>query len=261
MNPDECLILVEPERQMKVLKVVRLGFNEISSRNLSFQCSHKKDTSTTANIRLNCCKPGAKRAIINLVSICMPSQSKQKPLSLPTCFKAQGWLIDLFTCFHYDRINYVSNGKQCSYDFLDIELTHCWNEKWRYNENTNLISILCCYFMHQHHLAAWSNVVKITVDVRITSQAPGALLLKLYTAERQLGLAMLLNLNLILCYHDRIEIDTSFSVMSMTSQTTKCHHNIGCYSVVVTFGSLVTQPWPQIRHQFLHFHNSVRMIY
>ena len=46
------------------------------------------------------------------------------------------------------------------------------------------------------------------------------------------------NLKLILWYHDRIEIDTSSSVMAVTPQTPKCHHNLGCASVVVTFGSL-----------------------
>ena len=33
-------------------------------------------------------------------------------------------------------------------------------------------------------------------------------------------------------------IDTSFSVMAVTPQTPKCHHNLGYASVVVTFGSL-----------------------
>ena len=46
------------------------------------------------------------------------------------------------------------------------------------------------------------------------------------------------NLNIILWYHDRIEIDTSFSVMAVAPQTPKCHHNLRCTSVVVTFGNL-----------------------
>ena len=47
------------------------------------------------------------------------------------------------------------------------------------------------------------------------------------------------NSKLIMWYHDRIEIDTSYSVMAVTPQTTpKCHHKLGCASVVVTFGSL-----------------------
>ena len=33
-------------------------------------------------------------------------------------------------------------------------------------------------------------------------------------------------------------IDTSFSVMAVTPQTPKCHHNRGAAKVVVTFGSL-----------------------
>ena len=33
-------------------------------------------------------------------------------------------------------------------------------------------------------------------------------------------------------------IDTSFSVMAVTPQTPKCHHNRGAAEVVVTFGSL-----------------------
>ena len=62
----------------------------------------------------------------------------------------------------------------------------------------------------------------------------------LYTwaAEKQLGLTTSTNLKSILWYHDRIEIDTSFSVMVVTPQTPKCCHNLGCASVVVTFGSL-----------------------
>ena len=59
-----------------------------------------------------------------------------------------------------------------------------------------------------------------------------------WTAERQFGLTMTPNLKLILWYHDKIGIDTSFSVMAVTPQTPKCHHNLGCASVVVTFGSL-----------------------
>ena len=51
-------------------------------------------------------------------------------------------------------------------------------------------------------------------------------------------LTMTLNLKLIVCYHDRIEIDTKFEVMAVTPQTPKCHHNLGCASVVLTFGSL-----------------------
>ena len=62
--------------------------------------------------------------------------------------------------------------------------------------------------------------------------------LSTWTTERQFGLTTTPNLKLILWYHDRIEIDTSFSVMAVTPQTPKCHHNLGCASVVVTFGSL-----------------------
>ena len=54
----------------------------------------------------------------------------------------------------------------------------------------------------------------------------------------QFGLTMAPNLKLILWYHDRIESDTTFSVMAVTPQTPKCHHNLGCASVVGTFGSL-----------------------
>ena len=65
-----------------------------------------------------------------------------------------------------------------------------------------------------------------------------ALPFKTWATEKQFGLARTPDLKLILWYHDRIEIDTSFSVMAVTPQTPKCHHNLGCASVVVTFGSL-----------------------
>ena len=58
---------------------------------------------------------------------------------------------------------------------------------------------------------------------------------KTWTAESQFGLKTFANLTLILWYHDRIEIDTSFSVVVVTPQTPKCHHNL-CASAVVTFG-------------------------
>ena len=62
--------------------------------------------------------------------------------------------------------------------------------------------------------------------------------LQTWATQKQFGLARTPNLKLISWYHDRIEIDTSFSVMAVTPQTPKCHHNLGCASVVVTFGSL-----------------------
>ena len=54
----------------------------------------------------------------------------------------------------------------------------------------------------------------------------------------QFGLTTTPNFKLIVWYQDRIEIDASFSVMAVTTQTPKWHHNLGCASVVVTFGSL-----------------------
>ena len=65
-----------------------------------------------------------------------------------------------------------------------------------------------------------------------------ALPFKLGQLRSSLALARTPNLNLILWHHDRIEIDNSFSVMAVAPQTPKCHHNLGCASVVVTFGSL-----------------------
>ena len=65
-----------------------------------------------------------------------------------------------------------------------------------------------------------------------------ALPFKTWATEKQFGLARTPNLKLILWYHDRIEIDTEFEVMAVTPQTPKCQHNLGCASVVVTFGSL-----------------------
>ena len=61
------------------------------------------------------------------------------------------------------------------------------------------------------------------------------------------------DLKLILWYHDRIEIDTSFAVMAVTPPTPKCYHNLGCATVVVTFWC----PWCHSRHFKLGINSSI----
>ena len=55
-------------------------------------------------------------------------------------------------------------------------------------------------------------------------------------------------------------IDTSFSVMAVTPQTPKCHHNRGasrgCGGI---WESVVSQPWPKTRYQFLFYHGTTKL--
>ena len=64
------------------------------------------------------------------------------------------------------------------------------------------------------------------------------------------------DLKLILWCHDTIDIDTSFSVMTVTPQIPKYNHNLCCASVMVTFQGLrCTSVAVKFRSLWLHSHD------